>query len=298
MLSTCEDNPSAVEPIWLDAEAAGIRTGVMYWAGSDVAIGGRRPSIWWPFDSNITASQRTDTLLDWLRRSPGTQDRGRPGFFMIYFDDVDRAGHGRGYGSPEEADAIRRVDAQVGRIVAALRETGEAANLVVVSDHGLAPVPRARLRPRAEIVDDAIMESLSEGPTLAIYPRPGREAAVAARLRTPPPHLTCWAKADIPARFRYRDNPRVPPYLCMADIGWSWPEKPRDMTKGEHGHDPDRAELAATFVAGGPAFKVGRTLPRVDNVAVYPLLRTLLGLPPKPGIDGDPAMLAPALKPR
>ncbi len=284
-----------VEPIWLDAEAAGIRSGVMYWTGADVvlrdgAINGGRPTIWWPFDPNITAAQRTDTLLDWLRRPD------RPQLLMLYFDDVDRAAHGQGYGSAEEVAAIQRADAQVGRVVSALRTMGQAANLVVVSDHGMAPVPAAQLRPRSEIVDEAIMESLSEGPTLSIYPKPGHEAAVAARLKSPPAHLTCWAKAEIPARYRYRDNPRVPPYFCMADVGWSWPEKPRSFTKGEHGYDPDRPELAATFIANGPAFRVGTTLPKVDNVAVYPLLRTLLGLPPKPGIDGDPATLAPALK--
>jgi predicted AlkP superfamily pyrophosphatase or phosphodiesterase len=281
-----------VAPIWLDAEAAGIRTGVMYWTGADVPINGKRPSIWWPFDPNVTAEQRTDTVIDWVRRPAGT----RPQLLMLYFDDVDRASHNLGYGSPEELAAIRRVDGQVGRLVAALRDIGQPANLVIVSDHGMAPVPASQLRPRSEIVDDAIMESLSEGPTLSIYPRPGQEAAVAARLKSPPPHLTCWAKADIPARYRYRDNSRIPPFFCMADVGWSWPENPRGFTKGEHGYDPDAPEVAATFIGAGPAFRSGRRIGKFDNVAVYPLLRTLLGLPVKPGIDGDPRTLAPALR--
>lgn len=286
-----------VAPIWLDAEAAGIRTGVMYWTGADVAINGRRPSIWWPFDNNISSAQRVDTVLDWLRRPIGGGAGNRPGFAMLYFDAVDRAAHGQGYGSPEETAAIREVDSEIGRFVDALRAAPQPANLVIVSDHGMAPVPPNHLRPLSEVVDPAIMESISEGPTLAIYPKPGHEAAVAARLKTPPPHLTCWAKAEIPVRYRYRDNPRVPPFFCMADVGWSWPERPRAFTKGEHGYDPDTPAVAAIFIATGPAFRAHERLPRVDNVAVYPLLRRLLGLPPKPGIDGDPDTLAPALKP-
>lgn len=273
---------SAVEPIWLDAEQAGIRTGIMYWVGSDVAIRGRRPTLWWPFDTNITPTQRVDTVLDWLRRP-----NGRPQFLMLYFDAVDRAGHNQGYGSPEELAAITDTDAQIGRLIDGLRELGQPANLLVVSDHGMAAVPAEHIRPLSDLIDPAIMEAISEGPLIDIYPKPGQDAAVAARLKTPPPHLTCWARQDIPARFRYSGNPRIAPFMCMADVGWSYPEKPTGRAKGEHGYDPDAPEVASMFIADGPAFRGGRRMPRFDNVDFYPLLRTLLGLPPKPGVDGD-----------
>ena len=271
------------DPIWLVAERAGIRTGTLYWVGSDVAIGGKHASIWWPFDNGITSEQRVDTVLDWMRRPAD-----RPSFALLYFDVVDRAAHNIGYDSPEERAAIGEVDAQIGRLVDGLAALRQPANLVVVSDHGMVPVPPDHIRPLREIVDPTIMESITEGPLLAIYPKPGREAEVAARLAKPPSHLTCWARGNLPARFRFGTHPRASPFLCMADAGWSFPEVPKSFTKGEHGYDPDTPGVAALFVATGPAFRRGK-LRRFDNVDVYPLLRDLLGLPPAAGIDGTDA---------
>jgi predicted AlkP superfamily pyrophosphatase or phosphodiesterase len=275
---------SEADPIWLQAERAGIRTGTLYWVGSDVAIGGKRASIWWPFDSEITSAQRVDTVLDWLRRPAN-----RPQFVLLYFDAVDRASHTQGYGSPEERAAIAQVDEEVGRLSDTLAEMRQPVNLLVVSDHGMAPVPPEHIHPLREVVDPAIMESITEGPLLDIYPKPGREAEVAARLAHPPEHLTCWSKAKLPSRFHYGANARVAPFVCMADVGWSWPENPKTFTKGEHGYDPNAPEVAATFIANGPAFVRGRRLPRFDNVDLYPLLRDLIGLPPAAGVDGTDA---------
>ncbi len=275
---------NGTDPIWLQAERAGIRTGPLHWVGADVAINGKRPSLWWPFDNAITARQRVDTLLDWLRRPSDW-----PQLLLLYFDAVDRASHNLGYDSPEERAAIADSDAEIGRLADALAAMRQPANLVIVSDHGMAPVRPEQIRPLRDVIDPAIMESITEGPLLAIYPKPGRDAEVAARLKRPPAHLTCWAKHAIPARFRYGAHPRVPPFLCMADVGWSFPANPKGFTKGEHGYDPADPAIAALFIAQGPAFRTGRTLPRFANTDVYPLLRNLLGLPPVTGIDGSDA---------
>ena len=272
------------DPIWLQAERAGIRAGTLHWVGSDVAIKGKRASIWWPFDNAITSRQRVDTVLDWLRRPAE-----RPQLVLLYFDVVDRASHNLGYDSADERAAIAEVDAEVGRLADALAGMRQPANLLVVSDHGMAPVPADHIRPLSDLVDPAIMESITEGPLLDIYPKPGREAEVAARLAHPPAHLKCWAKRDLPARFRHGSNPRVAPFLCLADVGWSFPENPKAFTKGEHGYDPDEPAVAALFVANGPAFPAGRVLPTFSNTDVYPLLMDLLGLPPAAGIDGSDA---------
>ena len=62
-----------------------------------------------------------------------------------------------------------------------------------------------------------------------------------------------------------------------------------------HGYDPAHPDMAASFVAAGPAFRRGVVLPPFDNVHVHPLLLRLLGLPAM-ATDGDPAVLAPALR--
>lgn len=281
-----------IDPIWLQAERAGIRTGAMYWVASDVAIKGKRPSWWWPYDNAIDSERRVEAVLDWIRRPAAS----RPAFVMLYFNAVDYASHNSGYGSPEELAAIGDVDTQIGRLADALAAIGQPANLVIVSDHGMAPVPVEHIHPLSEVIDPAIMESITEGPLLDIFPLPGKDAEVAARLAKPPAHLTCWARRDIPARFKFGTNPRVPPFLCLADTGWSFPEKPKGYIKGEHGYDNADPAVASIFIAKGPAFRTGITLERFDNVDVYPLIAKLIGITPTPS-DGTDTVFGPALRP-
>ena len=54
-------------------------------------------------------------------------------------------------------------------------------------------------------------------------------------------------------------------------------------------------QMRATFIAAGPAFAQGVTLPVFDNVDVYPLLMRLLQLPAEAN-DGDITPLLPALR--
>jgi predicted AlkP superfamily pyrophosphatase or phosphodiesterase len=129
------------------------------------------------------------------------------------------------------------------------------------------------------------------GPYASFFPLPGREAAVDAALLRPHPHMTCWRKGNIPVRFRYGANRRVPPYLCLAETEWTLaktaPTKP--SVGGNHGYDHHAPEMRALFIASGPGFRAGVTLAPFDNVSVAPLLRDLIGLPPEPGLDGTVA---------
>ncbi|WP_336963252.1 ectonucleotide pyrophosphatase/phosphodiesterase [Sphingobium aquiterrae] len=276
------------EPIWVSAERAGIRTAVMFWPGSDAAIHGVRPSSWFPYDAAITSAQRVDTVLDWARRPAAAE---RPAFITLYFDVVDKASHTQGYDSPEERDAISQVDTQIGRLRAGLSAMDQPVNLVVVSDHGMAPVPADHVRPITDIVDPAIMESITQGPWLDIYPKPGQETATARALLARHDNIDCWRKQDIPARYGYGHNPRVAPFVCMAHLGWSFVEKPRAYVKGEHGYDPDEPSMRALFIASGPAFDTAFHPPEgFANVDVYPLLTRLIGIA-TPAVDGNPATL-------
>lgn len=62
----------------------------------------------------------------------------KPQVMFVHFADVDGAGHGIGWGTPEQIAAIEKADAAVGVVFDALREAGvEQSTLVIVSaDHG------------------------------------------------------------------------------------------------------------------------------------------------------------------
>ena len=124
-------------PLWITAERQGLKTGEMFWPGSEVAFAGTRPSYWAPYDKTLPEPARVDRLLGWLDLPP---DR-RPRFLTLYFEAVDTAGHAFGPDSPEVDAAIARVDAAIGRLMGGLKARGVAADLIVVSDHGMSEVP-------------------------------------------------------------------------------------------------------------------------------------------------------------
>jgi hypothetical protein len=77
------------------------------------------------------AQDTTDAAIAWLRAE-------RPDLVFVHLDNVDTAGHSNTWESDAYRAAVEEADAQLGQIVAALREEGlwEASALVVLSDHG------------------------------------------------------------------------------------------------------------------------------------------------------------------
>lgn len=280
------------EPVWVTAELNGIRSATMFWPGSEAAIHGVRPSIAPKFDGKLAAAARVDTLLSWLDQ-PGQ----RYGFMTLYFDDVDHAGHEFGPDAGQTTQAAALVDQAIGRLRDGLAARHIQANLVVVSDHGMAPVSSERVIRLQDVAPKGSYQEVVSGPYAGLNPVAGREQELAAALLKPQPHMQCWRKAQIPARLAYGGNARVPAFVCLADTGWSivYNDKSAARVKGgKHGYDNRAPEMRATFIAAGPAFKPGVVLPEFDNVDVYPLLMRLLSLAPLAS-DGDLAPLLPAL---
>nr|WP_255586920.1 ectonucleotide pyrophosphatase/phosphodiesterase [Hephaestia mangrovi] len=287
-------------PIWVDAEKAGIRTATMFWPGANVAwggteasawphdiTGGTRPEDWQQFNQAVTGEQRVNAVLDWLRRPAAI----RPRFVTLYFDTVDTTGHEYGPDDARTTQAVADVDRKIGMLVDGLKQLDQPANLVIVADHGMAPISSDRVVALDQIAPAADYRVIESGPYASLEPTPGHEADVARLIPGKHGHATCWRKQDIPARFHYGTNRRIPPYFCLADVDWqvlpSKPDKP--STGGNHGYDNLAPEMQALFVANGPAFAAGKTLAPFINVDIEPLLRDLIGLPPKSGIDGTDA---------
>ena len=292
---------NAAEPIWVSAEKAGIRSATMFWPGANVAwggvreagakhgavTGGVRPQDWAQFNQAITGSQRVATVVDWMRRPAAI----RPRLVTLYFDTVDTAGHEFGPDSPQVTEAARGVDAAIGQLVDSLRSLGQPANLVIVADHGMAATSSERVIALDRIAPAGSYKVAETGAFAGLSPVAGHEAALDRALDQPHSHLRCWRKMAIPARFHYGANPRIPPWLCLAEPGWevlkTMPDEP--FTGGTHGYDNDAPTMRALFIANGPAFRAGVRLSTFDNTAVAPLLRDLLGLPTAPGLDGTDA---------
>jgi predicted AlkP superfamily pyrophosphatase or phosphodiesterase len=286
-------------PIWVSAQRQGLRASTMFWPGTEADIQGVRPADWQPYSKDFKTQQRVDKVLSWLDR-PAAQ---RPDLVTLYFDIVDTEGHHHGPDGPELNLAVAEVDAALGKLVDGLKARGlwATTNLVLVADHGMAPISVSqRLVVTDDIVDVANLDKVDDwGPLIRLEPLPGKDAQVRQALLAPHPHVQCWAKADLPARFDYSQHRRVPPYLCLAETGWVMATRERLARKitdvGAHGFDPADPQMAALFIAEGPAFKPGTQLSKFTNVDVYPLLARLLGIRPEPN-QGQLATFSAVLK--
>lgn len=282
------------EPVWVTAERNGLRSATMFWPGSEAAIHGVRPSVAPRFDGKLPANDRVDRLLSWLDGPPDAL----PGFLTLYLDDVDHAGHTHGPDDEHTTQAVAHVDQALARLMQGLASRHLNPNLVIVSDHGMAPLSRERVIRMDALAPENSYRVTASGPYASFDAVPGQEAALDAALLRAHEHMQCWHKADIPARFVYGSNPRVPQYLCLGEPGWALVFNERGAARvkgGGHGYDNMAPEMRAMFIASGPAFKPGVVLPAFDNVDVYPLLMRLLELAPLPS-DGEITPLLPALQ--
>lgn len=272
------------EPIWVTAERQGLRSATMYWPGSDAVIAGVRPSYWKTFDRDFSIQDRVATVLGWFDLPPAQ----RPTFFTLYFEQVDRTGHDHGPDSPEVTAALAQIDAALGRLLDGLaqRGLGDKVNIVVVSDHGLSASSAERTILADQIVDTRRVRAVNYGVVAGFAPEPGQQRYAESVLLQPHEHMQCWRRTQIPARFRYGKNARIPPIVCLAQAGWiithsDWlKDHLGSFPRGEHGYDNELPDMRALFVAHGPAFRRGARIAEFDNVDVYPMLAHLLHLRP------------------
>ncbi len=290
------------EPVWITAEKQGVRSGCYFWPGSEVAHEGVRPSHWLPFNDKVPSEERVDGVLRWLEAPPAE----RPRLVTLYFSAVDTAGHKLGPDAPALQASITEVDQAVARLLAGLDRLGlrQHANLVIVSDHGMSPASPERVIFLEDLVDVRTIEIEATGTYAGVRPKPGTRTAaeLAAAIRAKaPPHLQVYERGQLPARFHYANNDRIPAVMLVPDDQWSieqkpgWPARAANYDKGNHGWDNATPNMGALFIASGPAFRRGVELPDMDNIQVYNLLCAALGITPASN-DGDNRLIHAALQ--
>jgi len=283
------------EPIWVTAERHGLRSAAMFWPGTEAAIGSYRPSYWRPFDGKLPAASRTAQVLEWL----ALPEEARPSFVTLYFDDVDHAGHDFGPESMQLRDAVATVDRELGVLASGLRrlQLAERATIVVVSDHGMAPLSPSRVILLDDYIDTSQVTTFEVGGFLAMAPRDGVPVApIVDRLRHASARLRIYTREDIPVRLHYSTNPRIAPIIGVPDPGWAVTtraarqrrnDEHRPPEAGTHGYYPSDRVMHAIFFAAGPEIRRGLALDSVNNVDLYNFLCGVLKLTPAPN-DGDP----------
>jgi alkaline phosphatase D len=284
------------EPFWLLAESQGVRAAAYFWPGTDAAIGGRRPWQYRKYDPSATHEQKIAQALEWL----GAPESERPGVVVVYFADVDSAGHAHGPDSAEVRAACGRVDSSIGRLVEGARRLAPGTNFVVVSDHG-----QSAVRGHFDLTGEADFTgcaAANEAPMTMIYcgDERKREEVYRALKSRKGAAWRAYRREETPAHLRYRGNPRIGDIVILPKGEYLLQVLPpgdgeakavAPTLKGMHGYDPRRREMHGLLVGAGPAFKAGARLKEAENAGVYLLICKLLGLKPPAGLDATERMV-------
>uniref|UniRef100_A0A3P9I7W9 bis(5'-adenosyl)-triphosphatase n=1 Tax=Oryzias latipes TaxID=8090 RepID=A0A3P9I7W9_ORYLA len=273
---------SEAEPLWLTALDSGYKTAAVMWPGSDVLIGNRTATHFFPYNSDITFQERLGNVTSWMLGN-GTE----PGvmFTALYWEEPDRSGHIFGPDNTTAmAKVLKEVDDNIGLLVSELKRTGlwGHVNLIITSDHGMAQCSNDRLIRLDDCLHPDNYTLVDLTPVAALIPN-GDPEAVFDLLKKCHPHMTAYLKKAIPDRLHYRNNERIQPLLLIADEGWTIVQRGNKLPRmGDHGYDNSLHSMHPFLAAVGPSFHKGVQMKSLQSVDVYPLMCSLLSVPPGP----------------
>ncbi|KAF2151317.1 Phosphodiest-domain-containing protein [Myriangium duriaei CBS 260.36] len=292
-------------PIWAAAEAAGIRSAIHMWPGSEAHIGAHEPTYVDKFNSKEPLDAKVDRILG-LLDVPGpdssavSETSPRPQLIAAYVPNVDADGHKYGPNSTEIRGTIAAVDSMIGNLMAGLdaRNLSKIVNVIVVSDHGMATTSTNRLIQLEDVLDVSQIEHTDGWPLYGLRPKADVDhLALHAQLKASATKFNGSFEVyhrdiDMPARYHFSNNPRIAPLWLVPAPGWAFTTRAEfDIAaakkegktyhpRGLHGYDHEHPLMRAIFIARGPAFPhpPGSRMNVFQNVEVYGLVCDSLGL--------------------
>ena len=280
------------EPIWITAQKQGVKTGNVYWVGSDIAIKDTYPTYYrrWDDQPHWNFDERVDEIV----RLTSLPEKDRPHLVMGYFDEPDHTGHGFGPISVEVKEVVEQMDSLIHGLYLRLKALpyGDKINFIVLSDHGMEDISPERFVCRTDLVPEEWVERCVGASPTSIFVKEGYVDSLYNRL-SGVEHLSVWKHGEVPAELNYGTSNRLGDIIVAPDLGWQFNRFPARKPGGAHGYSPKELDMMVIFRAAGPDFKQGYEAPFTEgeqsafrNVDIYPLLCRLLGV--KPAVtDGD-----------
>jgi predicted AlkP superfamily pyrophosphatase or phosphodiesterase len=236
----------------------------------------------------------------------------KPNLMFVHLAMVDHQQHLHGPFSAEGNQAIETADAQIARIIEATKKAGtwNSTALVVVSDHGFAPIsqlfrPGVMLREKGLVTLDAKGKItdwkatlITDGGSAYIYLKdPNDEAtrsAVLAMFTLSTEGIRRIARHDDIVKMGGDPNALIA--LEAADdavlaSGYAGDAHSAIPPAGTHGYFPDRPEMRASMLFYSPPLAHGK----IENAHIIDLAPTIarwLNLP-LPNADGVPLAITP-----
>ena len=283
------------EPMWVTAQKQGVKAASFFWVGSEAPVGGSHPSYWKKYDENVTYEERIDSVVKWLNYPK----EKRPELVTLYFDEPDHTSHDFGPVSGETGKIVHRVDSLIGVLRSKLATLPHAKriNLIVLSDHGMAPVSSDKYINLKSLVPERMITSISGGNPVYLINSPSNKKDSVLYFLNKAKGLKAYDKSQVPERLHYGTNMRIPEIVVIADSSWSLGTRPDGsaLRGGAHGYDNLNPDMFAIFYAAGPSFRKNYTFKELNNIDVYNLVCSILKIKPAKN-DGDPAHIKEILR--
>ncbi|EER02453.1 Ectonucleotide pyrophosphatase/phosphodiesterase, putative, partial [Perkinsus marinus ATCC 50983] len=232
MNTTKSDFFQEAEPIWGTTSRLGIKSVCINWVGCDKVVQGMQPTYHFPYNQSLGFHERTNKLVNIMVEDEDVR------LALLYFDEPDHSGHRYGPGTEETLAAVRRVDSAIGVLRDRLHEIQGEVNVILTSDHGMtwATNPGINL---ADGVDPEIVNITTTGPVTHIWPHDAHQAeSIRASLeKSAAGHMVCYLRENLPCRWHYQTNDRIPPVVCVCDEGWTTYLGDHFDGLGDHGYD-------------------------------------------------------------
>lgn len=272
------------EPIWVTAQKQGLKTGNIYWVGSDIPIMNMYPTYYkiYAQTPRLTFAERVQGVIDFLN----LPESERPRLIMAYFEEPDHSGHAYGPHAKETRKAIEELDKYIGQLWEGIQQLpiGKQVNLIVTSDHGMTTISPDRTISVKQYVKNEWYNKVDGNLPGLIYTKPEYRDSVYNALKAVP-HMRVWKKENMPAYLNYGTSERIGDIVVLPDLGWLFTDEPITQ-QGTHGFDPTFSDMKVMFRACGPDFKKGYISKGFVNVDIYSLLCHLLQINPVQ-TDGD-----------
>ena len=162
-------------------------------------------------------------------------------------------------------------------------------NIIVVSDHGFLDIPKANVRYLSDHLNTTSTVKRTDyhldtyGVLLHIRPRNSSMKPDIYQAFKQMNHLSVYYKEDIPDRWHYRHNRRIPDIVAVAEPHFYFaPDHSTWIPSGDHGYDNDLPEMHGIFMARGPAFKKNLKTGVVLNIDICALVCHVLNIPSHP----------------
>ena len=273
------------EPIWITAQHQGVKTGNVYWVGSDIPIKDEYPTYYrnWDEDPHWDFEERVDEIV----RLMSLPESERPRLVMGYFDEPDHTGHVYGPISTETKEMVEHMDSLMHGLYLRLKALpyGDRINFIVLSDHGMEEISPERFVSWHNEIPEGWAENVKGTSPTSIFVKEGYVDSLYNRL-SKIEHLSVWKHGEVPGELNYGTSERLGDLIVAPDLGWQFASSP-SKNNGAHGYSPKEPDMMVMFRAVGPDFKEGYEAPFTEgeqsafrNVDIYPLLCKLLGIKP------------------